>query len=76
MAILKSPPRSPKNETLQIRVEEQIKAKFRRYAGFINLLNRTSSARLSSFCFERMRNSRLGLRNNLTRAINKMEKAF
>ena len=27
MAILKSPPRPPKNETLQIRVEEHIKTK-------------------------------------------------
>lgn len=36
MAILKSPPRVPKNETLQIRVEEQIKVKLRKYAEFIN----------------------------------------
>ena len=36
MAILKSPPRPPKNETLQIRVEEQIKAKLHKYAEFIN----------------------------------------
>jgi predicted transcriptional regulator len=36
MAILKSPPRLPKNETLQIRVEEQIKGKLHKYAGFIN----------------------------------------
>jgi hypothetical protein len=35
MAILKSPPRPPKNETLQIRVEEQIKAKLHKYAEFI-----------------------------------------
>lgn len=35
MAILKSPPRPPKNETLQIRVEEQIKAKLHKYAQFI-----------------------------------------
>lgn len=36
MAILKSPPRPPKNETLQIRVEEEIKTKLHRYAEFIN----------------------------------------
>ena len=36
MAILKSPPRPPKNETLQIRVEEQIKAKLHKYAEFID----------------------------------------
>jgi hypothetical protein len=36
MAILKSPPRPPKNETLQIRVEEQIKANLHSYAEFIN----------------------------------------
>jgi hypothetical protein len=35
VAILKSPPRPPKNETLQIRVEEQIKAKLHKYAEFI-----------------------------------------
>jgi hypothetical protein len=36
VAILKSPPRPPKDETLQIRVEEQIKAKLHRYAEFID----------------------------------------
>ena len=36
MAILKSPPRPPKNETLQIRVEEQIKVKLHQYAEFID----------------------------------------
>jgi predicted transcriptional regulator len=36
VAILKSPPRPPKNETLQIRVEEQIKAKLNKYAEFID----------------------------------------
>jgi hypothetical protein len=36
VAILKSPPRPPKNETLQIRVEEEIKTKLHRYAEFIN----------------------------------------
>jgi predicted transcriptional regulator len=36
VAILKSPPRPPKNETLQIRVEEQIKGKLREYAEFID----------------------------------------
>ena len=36
MAILKSPPKPPKNETLQIRVEEQIKATLHKYAEFIN----------------------------------------
>lgn len=36
MAILKSPPRPPKNETLQIRVEEEIRAKLHKYAEFIN----------------------------------------
>ncbi|MGA8025125.1 MAG: hypothetical protein WA361_17660 [Candidatus Acidiferrales bacterium] len=36
MAILKSAPRPPKNETLQIRVEEEIKAKLHKYADFID----------------------------------------
>ena len=36
MAILKSPPKPPKNETLQIRVEEEIKAKLHKYAEFID----------------------------------------
>ena len=36
MAILKSPPRPPKNETLQIRVEEEIKRKLHKYAEFIS----------------------------------------
>jgi predicted transcriptional regulator len=36
VAILKSPPIPPKNETLQIRVEVQIKAKLHKYAEFIN----------------------------------------
>jgi hypothetical protein len=36
VAILKSPPIPPKNETQQIRVEAQIKGKLHRYAEFIN----------------------------------------
>jgi predicted transcriptional regulator len=36
VAILKSPPRPPKNEMLQIRVEEEIKAKLHKYAEFID----------------------------------------
>jgi len=36
MAILKSPPKLPKNETLQLRVEEEIKAKLHKYAEFLN----------------------------------------
>jgi predicted transcriptional regulator len=36
VAILKSPPRPPKNETLQIRVEEQIRAKLHKYAEYID----------------------------------------
>ena len=35
MAILKSPPKPPKNETLQIRVEEQVRSKLAMYAEFI-----------------------------------------
>ncbi len=35
MAILKSPPKPPKNETLQIRIEEATKTKLERYAQFI-----------------------------------------
>ena len=35
MAILKSPAKPPKNETLQIRIEEGIKSKLSRYAEFI-----------------------------------------
>ena len=36
MPILKSPPKVAKNETLQLRVEEEIKLKLRRYAEFLN----------------------------------------
>ena len=36
MAILKSPPKPPKNETLQIRVEESIRAQLAKYAEFID----------------------------------------
>jgi hypothetical protein len=36
MAILKSPPKPPKNETLQIRIEEELKAKLEQYAEFID----------------------------------------
>jgi predicted transcriptional regulator len=36
MAILKSPPKLPKNETLQIRVEEQVRSKLTKYAEFID----------------------------------------
>jgi predicted transcriptional regulator len=35
MAILKSPPKPPKNETLQIRVEEHVRSKLVKYAEFI-----------------------------------------
>jgi hypothetical protein len=36
MAILKSPPKPPKNETLQIRVEETIRSNLAKYAEFID----------------------------------------
>ena len=36
MAILKSPLKPPKNETLQIRVDEEIKSKLEKYAEFID----------------------------------------
>ena len=36
MAILKSPPKSPKNQTLRIRVEEAIRSKLSKYAEFID----------------------------------------
>lgn len=36
MAILKSPPKAPKNETLQIRIEEQVRSKLVKYAEFID----------------------------------------
>lgn len=36
MPILKSAPRPPKNETLQLRVEEEVKSKLGRYAEFID----------------------------------------
>ena len=36
MPILKPPPKAPKNETLQLRIEEEIKTKLRGYAHFIN----------------------------------------
>jgi predicted transcriptional regulator len=36
MAILKAAPKPPKNETLQLRVEEEIKTKLGWYAEFMN----------------------------------------
>jgi hypothetical protein len=36
MAILKAAPKPPKNETLQLRVEEEIKSKLAKYAEFID----------------------------------------
>ena len=36
MAILKPPAKPPKNETLQIRIEEEIKSKLEMYAEFID----------------------------------------
>lgn len=36
MAILKSPPKPPKNETLQIRIEEEIRSRLEEYAEFID----------------------------------------
>ena len=36
MAILKAPPKPPKNETLQLRVEEEIRTKLHKYAEFID----------------------------------------
>jgi predicted transcriptional regulator len=36
MPLLKSPPKPPKNETLQIRIAEEIKLKLVRYAEFID----------------------------------------
>ena len=35
MAILKPPPKPPKNDTLQIRIEEAIRSKLSKYAEFI-----------------------------------------
>lgn len=35
MAILKAPPKPPKNETLQLRVEENIRTRLQKYAKFI-----------------------------------------
>jgi len=36
MAILKSPPKTPKNETLQIRIEEHVRSRLTKYAEFID----------------------------------------
>lgn len=36
MAILKSPPKPPKNETLQIRIEEHVRSRLTKYAEFID----------------------------------------
>jgi hypothetical protein len=36
MAILKAAPKPPRNETLQLRVEEEIKSKLAKYAEFID----------------------------------------
>jgi hypothetical protein len=35
MAVLKAPPKQPKNTTVQIRLEEELKFKLERYAQFI-----------------------------------------
>lgn len=35
MAILKSPPKPSKNETLQLRIEEDVRTKLKKYAAFI-----------------------------------------
>ena len=36
MAILKAPPTQPKNETLQLRVSQELKSRLTRYAEFIH----------------------------------------
>jgi predicted transcriptional regulator len=36
MSVLKAAPKPPKNETLQLRVEEEIKSKLAKYAEFID----------------------------------------
>jgi predicted transcriptional regulator len=36
LAILKSPPKPPKNETLQIRIEEHVRSRLGKYAEFID----------------------------------------
>jgi predicted transcriptional regulator len=36
MAILKAPPRQPKNETIQLRVSQDLKFRLTRYAEFIH----------------------------------------
>ena len=36
LAILKSPPKAPKNETLQIRIDEHIRSRLTKYAEFID----------------------------------------
>jgi hypothetical protein len=36
MPILKAPPKQPKNATLQLRIEEEIKSKLAKYAEFID----------------------------------------
>jgi hypothetical protein len=36
LAILKSPPKPPKNETLQIRIEEHVRSRLAKYAEFID----------------------------------------
>ncbi len=36
MPILKSPPKAAKHETLQLRVDEEIKTKLRKYAEFLD----------------------------------------
>jgi hypothetical protein len=36
MAILKAPPKPPKNETLQLRVEEEVRIKLHKYAEFLD----------------------------------------
>jgi predicted transcriptional regulator len=36
MSVLKAPPKQPKNATLQIRIDEELKAKLEKYAEFLD----------------------------------------
>ena len=76
MAILKSPPIPPKNETLQIRVEEQIKAKLHRYAEFINSSDSYVVSEALRLLFRKDDEFKTWLEGQPQTAINKMERAF
>lgn len=69
MAILKSPAKLPKNETVQIRVEEEIKLKLRKYAEFIDSSESYVVSEALKLLFRKDEEFRLWLRHHLDKPI-------